>query len=78
MPFSPVEVPRMPPESSFQMEQNGSKQLILLEDVQIPQQSKDKFSSLLEKDYNSIVSKSPMDVGEPTFFKWIFQQQACP
>ena len=59
----------MLPESSFQSEQNNSKQLILLQDAQIPQEAKDKLSSLLEGDYNSIVLKSPMDVGKTNLFQ---------
>ena len=38
----------MPPESSVQPEQINLKQLILLKDAQIPQEVKDKLSSLLE------------------------------
>ena len=37
----------MLPESSFQPEQNNLKQLILLLDVQIPHEAKDKLSLLL-------------------------------
>ena len=59
----------MPPELSFQPEQNNSKQSIILQDAQIPQEAKDKLSSLLEKDYHSIVSKSSMDVGRTNLFQ---------
>ena len=51
--ISSVELPNMQPESSFQLEQNGSKQLMLLQDAQIPQ-AKDELSSVLERDYNTI------------------------
>ena len=57
----------MPPESSFQP-QEGLISSILLHDAQIPQKAKDKLSSLLEKDYDSIVSKSPIDVGRTNLF----------
>ena len=53
--ISPVELPSMLPESSFQLEQNGLKQMIFLQDAQIPQGAKDKLSLLLEKAYNIIV-----------------------
>ena len=59
----------MPPELSFKPEQNYPKQLILLHDAQIPQEAKDKCSSLLEGDYNSSVSKSTMDVGRTNPFQ---------
>ena len=67
--ISPLELLSMPPESSLQLKQNGLKQLILLQDPQIPQEAKDKLSLLLEKDYDSIVSKSPMDVGRINLFQ---------
>ena len=59
----------MPPESSFQPKQNGSKQMILLQDAQTPQEAKDNLSSILEGDYNSTVSKSPLDVGRTNHFQ---------
>ena len=49
----------MPSESSFHPEKS-SKPSILLLDGQILQEAKDKFSSLPEEDYDSIVSKSSM------------------
>ena len=58
-----VQLPSMPPESSFQQEQINSKQSILLQIVEIPQEAKDKLFLLLEGDFNSLVSKSPMGVG---------------
>ena len=51
-----------------QPKQNGSKPLILLQDAQILQEAKDRFSSLLEEEYDSIVSKSPTDVGRTNLF----------
>ena len=59
----------MLPESSFQPEHNNMKQSIVLQVAQIPHEAKDKLSSLLEEDYNSIVSKSPTDVGRTNLFK---------
>ena len=44
-PVSPVELLTMPPESSFQLEQNGLRQWIHLQHAQIPQEAKDKLSS---------------------------------
>ena len=66
---SPAELPCMPPESSFQPGHNNTKQSVGLQDAQIPQEAKDKLSSLLERDYNSIISKSPMDVGRINLFQ---------
>ena len=53
--ISPVEPLNMLFESCFQLEQNGLKQLILLQGVQIPQEAEDKLSSLLVKDYDRTV-----------------------
>ena len=66
---SPTELLNMPPESSFQPEQNNSKQLMLLQDIHIPQEAKYKLSSLLEGDYNSIVLKSCMNVRRTNHFQ---------
>ena len=60
---SQIELPSVPPESHFQPEQNNLKPLIPLGDPQIPHEAKDKLSLLLEKEYDSNVSKSPMLVG---------------
>ena len=38
----------MPPESSVQPEHNNSKQLILLQGAQIPQEAEDELSSVTE------------------------------
>ena len=43
-------------------------QSILLEDAQIPHEAKDKLSSFIEGDYDSIVSKSFMDIGRTHVF----------
>ena len=59
----------MPPESSFQPEQNNLKQLILLQDAQAPQEANDKLSSLLEGDHACITSASPTDVGGTNLFQ---------
>ena len=66
---SPAELPSMPPESTFQPEHNNTKQSVVLQDAQIPQEAKDKLSSLLEGDYNSTVSKSHRDVGRKNLFQ---------
>ena len=60
--YSLAELPSMSPKSSFQPEHNNTKHSVVLQDVQIPQEAKDGQSSLLEGDYGSIISKSPMDV----------------
>ena len=46
---SPAELLAMPPESSYQPEKNNLKQSIILQDVQIPQEARDKLFSVLEK-----------------------------
>ena len=43
-----TELPTIPPESSFQLENNDSKrQLIILQDTHIPQEARDKMYFLL-------------------------------
>ena len=59
----------MPPELSFLPEQIYLKQSIIIQNAQIPQEATDKLSSLLEKDLDSNVSKSSMDVGRTNLFK---------
>ena len=64
----PVELPCLPPESSFQPEHNINRHSIVLEDAHIPQEAKDGLSSLLEGEYN-IISKSPKHVGRTNLFQ---------
>ena len=52
--------------------------MILLQDAQIPKEVKDKLSSLLEKDYNSIVSNLLMDVGRTNLFQMDIQTAGPP
>ena len=67
---SPMELLSMLPESSFQSEYNITKHSIVLQDTKILQVAKDGLSSLLEGDYNCIISKSPKDVGKkPNLFQ---------
>ena len=56
-------------ESCFQPEHSNTKQSVVLQDAQIPQEAKGKLSSLLEGHYNNNVSKSPMDVGRKNLFQ---------
>ena len=44
---TPTELPNMPPDSSFQPEHNNTKDSVVLQDAQIPQEAKDGLSSLL-------------------------------
>ena len=74
----PMQLQCMLPESSFQPEQNNMKHSIVLQDAHIPQKSKDGLSSLIEEEYNIIISKSPTDVGRQIFSKWISQLQDQP
>ena len=66
---SPTELPSMLPESSLQPEHNSKKHSVVLQDAQIPQEAKDGLSSLLEGAYDSIISKSPTDVGRTNLFQ---------
>ena len=66
---SPMEFPSMLVESSFQPEHNNTKHSIVLQDAQILMEAKDELSSLLKGDYNSIISKSPTDVGRTNLFQ---------
>ena len=59
----------MLPELSFQLDHNISKHSIVLEDAHILQEAKNRLSSLLEVEYNSIISKSPMDVRRTNLFQ---------
>ena len=65
----PTELPYLPLGSSFQLEHNIKKHSMILEDVHILQEAKDGLSSLLEGEYNSIISKSSMDVGRANLFQ---------
>ena len=56
-------------ESSFQPENNNTKQPIVLQYAQIAQEAKDGLSYVLEGEYNNIISKSPMDVGRTNIFQ---------
>ena len=58
----------MPPMSSFQLENNINKHSIVLEDAHILQEAKDELASLLEGEYNSIISTSSTDVGRTNLF----------
>ena len=66
---SPAELQAMPPECSFQLEQNDLRQSIILQDAQITQEARDKLSILLEKDFDHNVSKSSTDVGRTNLFQ---------
>ena len=65
---SPEELLSMPTESGFEPKHSITKDTIVLWDAQISQEAKDELSSLLEGDYNSIISKSPMEVGRTHLF----------
>ena len=51
------------------LEHNINRHSIVLEDAHIPQEAKDGLTSLLEGDYSSIISKSPMTVGRTNLFQ---------
>ena len=66
----PTGLPCMPSELSFQLEHNINKHSIVLEDAHILQEAKDGLlSSLLEGEYNRIISKSPADLGRTNLFQ---------
>ena len=75
---SPAKLLRVSPESNFPPEQNNLKQFILQWDASIPQDTKDKPSSLLKMDFDSIVSKSPKDVGRINIFQMDIPNAAPP
>ena len=57
-------------QSSFQPElDNHSKQSVLLEDVQVPQEAQDQLLTLLQVTFYSIVLKSHKDVGRTNLFE---------
>ena len=60
--IKPAELPCMSPESGFWPEHNISKLIIVLEDAHILQKAKDLLSSFHKEEYNSIISKLPMNV----------------
>ena len=56
--------------SSFQPDHHKSqRQSVILQDAQVPQEARDKLSSLLENDFDSIISKYSTDVGMTNLFK---------
>ena len=58
------ELPTIPQQPCFQPEpDNMSKQLVIVEDAQVPQEPRDQLFSLLQDKFDSIMSKSPTDVG---------------
>ena len=65
----PAELPCMLPEESFQLEHNFTKLSVVLEDALILQEAKNGLSSLHEGEYNSIISKSPINVGRTNLFQ---------
>ena len=65
---SPTELPCVPSDASLGPEYNNTKHSIVLLDAQILQDAKDWPSSLIEREYNSIISKSPVDVGRTNLF----------
>ena len=66
---SPMELPKIPWESSFQPEHNNTeRQLVILQDTQAPQEARDSLPSLLENEFD-IISKSSTDVGRTNLFK---------
>ena len=65
----PADSPCMLLESSLQLNYNFRKHSIVLADAHILQEAKDWLSSLLEGEYNSIISKSLTDVGKPNLIQ---------
>ena len=63
------EVLTIPPQSSFQPgPDTQNKQSILLENPQVLQEAQDQLSTLLQDKFDSIVSKSPIDVRRTNLF----------
>ena len=66
---NPVKLQSMIPVSGFQPEHNNTKHGIVLLDAKIPQEVKYVLSALLDGNYHSIISKSPMVVGRMNIFQ---------
>ena len=67
---SPTELPTIPPPSSFQPEHDILKrQSVILQETQVPQEAEDNLSSLLENEFDSILSISSTEVGRTNLFK---------
>ena len=49
--------------------QESKSQLIMLQDPQVPQEARDKLSSLLENEFDSTVSKNSTDGGRTNLLK---------
>ena len=64
-----MELPCMLPKSSFHSDHINVKCPIVLEHAYIPQDAKYGLFSLHEGEFNSIISKSPMDVGRRNLFQ---------
>ena len=64
-----VELLSIPAESSFQLEQNASKQLILLQDAEIAEEAKDKLCSILKTNMIALYQNHPQMWEEPIFPK---------
>ena len=52
-----------------QHKSNSNRQSVIFKDTQIPQGARDKLSSLLKNEHDSIISKSFTDVGRSNLFK---------
>ena len=65
----PTEFQCLPPESCLQPEHSNTKHSIVLEDAHILQDAKDRLASLLEGEFNNIISKSPIGVGRRNLFQ---------
>ena len=65
----PTELPCMLPDSSLQPELRKIKHCIVLEDAHMLQNANDELASLLEGEFNSIIPKSPIDMGRTNLFQ---------
>ena len=67
---SSTPLPTIPTESNFQPEHHElKKQSIILQDTQVPQEARDKLSSILDNEFDIIVSMSSTDVGRTSLLK---------
>ena len=81
---NPEEIPQwllstIPLQSGFQPKPSKcSRQSMILEDAQVPQEAQDQLSSLLQNKFNSVVSKSSTGVGRTSIFEMDIPTRGIP
>ena len=76
---SPTELPTIPSESSFQLKcKNLKRHSVILQDTQVPQEAREKLSSLLKNELDIIISKPSTNVGRMNLFGMDIQTTGSP